>query len=778
MIEVQLESYKYFLDHLLNQAFVDAFPIDDFSGEKVSIYYKSLSIEEPKYSISECKRKNLNYEAPFKAKFEMLNKVSGEIKEQEVYMGGVPLMTEQGTFIVNGVERVIVNQIIRSNGIFMVNDAKTVGSFAMKIIPAKGSWFEIEIEKKGAIMVKVDKKRKIPVTVLLRAHGLESDAEIIQAFSGNPEFLSKHIGPTIEKDKTKSRLEALYALYKLIRPGDLGTDERVEQLFATTFFDIKKFDLGEVARMKIKRKFGVDIAYEGDGRFLQLADLVEGLKYLMSLQFRLPGFSVDDIDHLENRRVRSVGELVSDRIKVGITRLEKIAKDRMTILELDDATPGTFINARPVTAVLKEFFGTSQLSQFMDQSNPLSELANKRRLTALGNGGLTRERAGFEVRDIHPTQYGRICPLATPEGQNIGLVLHFASYARVDKYGFITTPFRKLGHSVANDGISSVHRVTREALLDAKGEMIIDEKMLITAEIAQEIKSRYPHEDDWSTSVSYWGGWIFWCIWGKALSSLRKQMLLTDELMATLLETRVAARRHFEATTEHLTPSHAYWYISKANILWIIFSYSISRTWWCDSCGNGDEHDASGGSSYSWLRHRVVGTGMERQISVRLLDMWSRQSIMARLSGVDGKHITVIYDNGQKKSLMNSSLLSDQTTICSFNQKPLVSAGQIEIEPGDILVDGQSIEDGELALGRNLDGCIYAVGRVQLRGLNHPFLSYHAGGLLHESVHITEYIDGCPWDQARPWADHLRYPKCESAIKAPKSRWKRNCASR
>lgn len=733
MIEVQLESYKYFLDHLLNQAFVDAFPIDDFSGEKVSIYYKSLSIEEPKYSISECKRKNLNYEAPFKAKFEMLNKVSGEIKEQEVYMGGVPLMTEQGTFIVNGVERVIVNQIIRSNGIFMVNDAKTVGSFAMKIIPAKGSWFEIEIEKKGAIMVKVDKKRKIPVTVLLRAHGLESDAEIIQAFSGNPEFLSKHIGPTIEKDKTKSRLEALYALYKLIRPGDLGTDERVEQLFATTFFDIKKFDLGEVARMKIKRKFGVDIAYEGDGRFLQLADLVEGLKYLMSLQFRLPGFSVDDIDHLENRRVRSVGELVSDRIKVGITRLEKIAKDRMTILELDDATPGTFINARPVTAVLKEFFGTSQLSQFMDQSNPLSELANKRRLTALGNGGLTRERAGFEVRDIHPTQYGRICPLATPEGQNIGLVLHFASYARVDKYGFITTPFRKLGHSVANDGISSVHRVTREALLDAKGEMIIDEKMLITAEIAQEIKSRYPHEEIWvraylTDTVEYFDAYE------------EKDLIIAEanapvDEHGNFLETRVAARRHFEATTEHLRQV-TYIDISPKQI----FSESSSLIPFL-------EHDDATRAEMATNMMRqavpliraeapVVGTGMERQIGeasgyvIKAIDH-------GQVIGVDGKHITVIYDNGQKVTheLMTFERSNHDMLV---HQKPLVSAGQ-RIEPGDILADGQSIEDGELAIGRNL-----VVAYMPWGGYNFEDSIILSSRVMQDdyytSVHITEYV--------------------------------------
>jgi len=466
LLEVQLDSYNTFLQTGLDKLFQESFPICDFSGEKIDIYYKGLLIEDPKFDGETCKRKNLNYEAPFKAKLEMLNKETGEIKEQEVYMGGVPLMTDSGSFIVNGIERVIVNQIIRSTGVFF------------------------DIEKKGIINVKIDKKRKLPISVLLRAFGLESNAEIMAEFKSlGDDVMTAHIVPTLEKDKTSNRLEALHALYKLLRPGDLATDERVEDLFQTTFYDEKRFNLGEIARMKMQSKLGLKTKYEDEGgRFLKLEDLTESLKYFLNLFMGNDGFKLDDIDHLENRRVRSVGELVTDKIKVGIARMERIAKDRMTIVELDDATPGTFINSRPIVAILKEFFGSSQLSQFMDQSNPLSELAHKRRVSALGPGGLTRERASFEVRDVHPTQYGRICPIATPEGPNIGLVLHLATYAKVDRFGFLLTPFQKVEHNVKNDGKALVNRYALGDIKDEKGKVIVADKTLMTAKDAEAVK--------------------------------------------------------------------------------------------------------------------------------------------------------------------------------------------------------------------------------------------------------------------------------------------------
>lgn len=352
LIEVQLDSYQDFLTRRLDKAFRESFPIDDFSGEKLTISYKGFQLEEPKYSVMDCKRKNLNYEAPMKVRFEMLNKTTGEIKEQDVFLGGIPMMTDMGTFIVSGIERVIINQIIRSTGMFFTADPRQFGMFAMKIIPHRGSWFEVEIERKGVVNVKIDKKRKIPMTVLLRAWGYESDAEIIEAFKGQDEWIAQYIAPTLEKDKTKTRMEALYAIYKLLRPGDLGTDERVEQLFNTTFYDSKRFELGEVARLKINRKLSetfpehkkavpmTDGDMDNANQFLVAQDFLYGLKYLFSLIEGRPGFSSDDIDHLENRRVRSVGELVYDKVKVGLARMEKIAKDRMTVItDLDEATP-------------------------------------------------------------------------------------------------------------------------------------------------------------------------------------------------------------------------------------------------------------------------------------------------------------------------------------------------------------------------------------------------------------------------------------------------------
>ena len=476
LLEVQLDSYRDFLETGLDKVFNDSFPIDDFSAEKVSIYYKGMFLEEPKFDAVTCQKKNLNYEAPLKVQLEMLNKESGEIKLQDVYMGGIPLMTNSASFIINGIERVIVNQIIRSTGIFFtVNE----GKISLKFIPQKGSWFEVDIEKKGIINVKIDKKRKLPISVLLRCFGLESNAEIINTFKDlDDDLITNHIIPTLEKDKTTNRLEALHVLYKLLRPGDLATDERVEELFQVTFYDEKRFDLGEVARMKIQSKLGIKTKYEDEGgKFLQQEELIASLNYYLKLQQKEDGYTTDDIDHLENRRVRSVGELVTDKIKVGIARMERIAKDRMTIVELDDATPGTFINSRPIVAVMKEFFGSSQLSQFMDQSNPLSELEHKRRISALWPGGLTRERASFEVRDVHPTQYGRICPIQTPEGPNIGLVLQLASYGKVDKFGFLLTPFRVVEHMVKNDGVEGVNKITLNDIFADDGTMIIAEKL-------------------------------------------------------------------------------------------------------------------------------------------------------------------------------------------------------------------------------------------------------------------------------------------------------------
>ena len=741
LIEVQLDSYDDFLKTKLDKAFNEVFPIEDFSGEKIAVYYKGYSLEDPKYSVSDCKRKNLNYEAPLKARFEMLNKQSGEIKEQDVYLGGIPLMTEMGTFIVNGIERVIVNQIIRSTGMFFTPDQKNPGLFAMKVIPQRGSWFEIEIEKRGVINVKIDKKRKIPVTVLLRAWGYESDADILNAFQGEDEWITKHIAPTLEKDKTKTRMEALYTIYKLLRPGDLGTDERVEQLFQTTFYDPKKFELGPVARIKINRKLSKPFADhkaasaipEGE-QFLIREDLMSGLKYLLSLCDGRPGFHIDDIDHLENRRVRSVGELVYDKVKVGLARMEKIAKDRMTIIaDLEEAVPGSFINSRPMIAVMREFFGTNQLSQFMDQSNPLSELAHKRRVTALGVGGLTRERASFEVRDVHPTQYGRICPIATPEGPNIGLVLHFASYARVDKYGFITTPFRDIIHTVKVNEAELVNRITLEDVVDAKGKVVVPEKTFITPEIAKEIIKNVKTETFevrgfLSNTYSYFDAYE------------ERELVITEantpvDEFGNFTETRLSARRASEATVA---------YVRDVTHIDISPKQLMSET---TTLIPFLEHDDATRAEMGTNMMRqavppiraeapIVGTGMERIIAegsgyvVKATDD-------GEVIGVDAKHISVLYVTGKKVTYPLRTFERSNHDML-VHQWARVHSGD-KITKGQILADGQSIDNGELAVGRNL-----TVAYMPWEGYNYEDAIIISEKVMQDdyftSVHINEYV--------------------------------------
>ena len=731
LLEVQLDSYHHFMNVGLDKVFQESFPIEDFSWEKIDIYYKGLSIDEPKYDAETCKRKNLNYEAPFKAKLEMLNKETGEIKEQEVYMGGVPLMTDSASFIVNGIERVIVNQIIRSTGVFFTAWDNGVG---LKFIPEKGSWFEIDIEKKGIINVKIDKKRKLPISVLLRAFGMESNAEIMSTFKDlGDDVMTHHIAPTLEKDKSTNRLEALHILYKLLRPWDLATDERVEDLFQTTFYDEKRFNLWEIARMKMQSKLGITTKYEDEGgRFLALDDLIVALKYFMNLFMRKDGFVLDDIDHLENRRVRSVGELVIDKIKVGIARMERIAKDRMTIVELDDATPGTFINSRPIVAILKEFFGSSQLSQFMDQSNPLSELAHKRRISALGPGWLTRERASFEVRDVHPTQYGRICPIATPEGPNIGLVLHLASYAKVNRFGFLLTPFQKIEHLVKNDGKSAINRYTLWDIKDEKGKIVVPEKTLITEKEAKIIKDSIKDKE-----ITVRGfltkDYDYFDAHQERVLTIAEAGSPVDE-HGNFKETRVSARAGNEPTIEH---------VNQITHIDISPKQTMSiETSLIPFLEHDDATRAEMGSNM--MRQAVplirtdspvVGTGMERIVGED-----SEYVVVAKddgeVLGVDAKHITILYKTGEKV-LHEFVTFKRSNHDMILHQVPLVSKGQ-KFKKWDTLADGHSVDKWELAIGQNL-----TVAYMPWKGYNFEDAIIISERLMKDdyftSIHIKEY---------------------------------------
>jgi len=731
LLEVQLDSYRDFLETGIDKVFSDSFPISDFSGEKVDIYYKGFALEEPKFDPETCKRKNLNYEAPLKVRLEMLNKETGEIKEQDVYMGGVPLMTESAAFIVNGIERVIVNQIIRSTGIFF-----TLGDngHSLKFIPARWSWFEIDIEKKWIINVKIDKKRKLPISIVLRAFGLESNAEILNEFKDVwDEVMTANIIPTLEKDKTTNRLEALHSLYKLLRPGDLATDERVEELFDVTFKDEKRFDLGEIARMKMTSKLGIKTKYTDElGKFLSLEDIVAALKYYLNLVSGKDNHSLDDIDHLENRRVRSVWELVTDKIKVWIARMERIAKDRMTIVELEDSTPGTFINSRPIIAILKEFFGSSQLSQFMDQSNPLSELGHKRRISALWPGWLTRERASFEVRDVHPTQYGRICPIATPEGPNIGLVLHLSSYAKVDKYGFILTPFQIIEHDVPNDGKLLVNRIALGDIVWDDGKVIVKDKELITEKNAKDIKSKVKAKE---VEVRWFLGskFDYFDAHQERALNIAEANTLTDDY-GNFITTRISSRAGNEPTIS---------YVREITHIDVSPKQTMSvETSLIPFLEHDDATRAEMGSNMMrqavpLIRPKapVVGTWMER-----IIWEWSGYVILAEDDGeiiwVDAKHITVLYKSWDKK-------LYELTTFARSNhdmivhQIPLVSNGQ-KIKKGDILCDGHAVDNGELALGQNL-----TVAYMTWHGYNFEDAIIISSRLVEQdsftSIHIKEY---------------------------------------
>jgi len=693
LIAAQLDSYSSFLDYGIQEALESIFPVADFSEERVEIHFKGMELEEPRYSPKECRRKNLNYESYLRVKLQMLNKETGEIKEDTVFLGGVPLMTAKGTFIVNGVERVVVHQIIKADGISFTTDA---GAYTAKIKPKKGAWLEFSIDKRGVITVRIDKKRKMPATALLRAFGLESDAALIKTFGADKEMIARFLQPTLDKDKTKNQVEAWHALYKLIRPGDLGTDERVEDLFRTTFANPKRFDLGEVARLKMARKLNVSNVYEGDGRYLSTDDIIETLRYLMKLQLDDPSASLDDIDRLDNRRIRSVGELVQEKFLVGLARMERIAKDRMTVLNLDESTARSFINHRPIEAVVKEFFSSSQLSQFMDQSNPLSELAHKRRISAMGPGGLTRERASFEVRDVHPTQYGRICPIATPEGPNIGLVLHFASFSRVDKYGFIQTPYRQVSHFVPNDGKSAKNRITLETIVDEKGKVIVPEKVLMTTAHAEALKKAYKESevlvrgyltDDYEYVDAYVE---------RGFTIAEANSPIDDH--GNFSDTRLGARQNSEATIV---------YVRDITHIDVSPKQIVSET---TSLIPFLEHDdatrAEMGSNMMRqavpLVHAtspIVGTGNELEFGYKS-GYCVRAEDNGKVLGVDAKHITVMYDNGEKKTY---ELLTFERSNhdMQIHQYPRVSHGQAFMT-GDVLVDGHSMENGELALGHNL----------------------------------------------------------------------------
>jgi len=415
LIEIQTKSYEWFFAEGFKELMDEISPIEDFTGELYELTFSDYFLEEPKIDEKTAKEKNLTYKAPLRVKVSLLNKKTKEIKEGEVFLGDFPVMTSCGSFIINGVERVVVSQIVRSYGVlFTAEEINGKNYFGAKIIPSRGAWLEIETNSRGIISVKVDRKRRIPITTFLRALGIGDDSEIKAKFSDVDDGEEvKFIETTLEKDPAKNYDEGLVETYKRIRPGDLANAESAKMFIESMFFNLKRYDLGRVGRYKINQRLNIQVENTPENRVLRKDDLINIIKEIIRLN-NTPGATPDDTDSLKNRRIKTVGESIQGRVRVGLLRVERIVKDRMSICDPVEVTPAALINARPVIAAMQEFFASSQLSQFMNQTNPLSELEHKRTLTATGPGGLSRERAGFEVRDVHTTHYGRICPIESP----------------------------------------------------------------------------------------------------------------------------------------------------------------------------------------------------------------------------------------------------------------------------------------------------------------------------------------------------------------------------
>lgn len=641
LIAHQKDSWKEFVDTGLGEIFTEINPIDDYTGQKLSLSFKEYAFRDPKNSERFAKENNITYDAPLYARVELVNKVTGEVKEQEIYLGDYPWMTERGTFIINGTERVVVSQLIRSPGVFFTADnVAGHNNYGAKIIPGRGAWLEFETTTSGVIYVKIDRRRKMPVTTLLRAFGYSKTSEIKDLFADVDTGDTKYIEETLDKDATRGTNEALIEVYRRLRPGDLATVENARSMIERMFFDFKRFDYSRVGRYKINQRLGIDLPNTTENRVFQLSDLISIIKEIIRLNNTQD--PADDIDSLSNRRVNLVGELVARQFRVGMLRMQRNAMDRMSMTDIENVTPGQLINARPVVAAVREFFASSQLSQLMDETNPLSELSHKRRLSSMGPGGLSRERAGFDVRDAHPTHYGRLCSVETPEGANIGLVLNLATYARVNEYGFIETPYRKV-----KDG-----RVTNEVVyLDAsheRNEIIAD-----------------------------------------AGAKLNEDGTFTDERVSARIEMQPGQIDASEVTM--MDAAHKQILGSTASLVPFIEKNRIDRS----LTGSNMQRQAV---PLINPQSPTVGTGIEGVIAKN-----SSQLITAEAEGevirADGDVVEVKYEGGVKSyELLHFEKSNDDRSI---NQKVRVSRGQ-KVKKGDILIEGASIADGEIALGRDL----------------------------------------------------------------------------
>ncbi len=651
LIEVQKSAYDWFLKQGIHELFDEISPLRDTMGRDLELTLADYYLDEPKFDEVTSRNKNVTYEAPLRVKTKLKNLRTGAVKEQEIYLGDLPVMPPRGTFIINGVERGIVSQLVRSAGAFFTAEiVRARRHYGAKIIPNRGAWLEFETDPKNVIWVKIDRKRKVAVTSLLRAFGYTTSEEIVELFKDidiHPSI--NYIEATLAKDAASNEEEGLKEVYKRIRPGDLATADNARSLIHAMFFNFDRYDLGAVGRYKFNLRFGKeandDEVLKEENRILTKEDLVSIVREIIRLNISQE--EADDVDHLGNRRVRAVGELLQARFRVGLARMERIVRDRMSTSEIDALTPGKLVNARPVIGAVREFFMSSQLSQFMDQVNPLAELEHKRRLSAMGPGGLTRERAGFEVRDVHPTHYGRICPIATPEGPNIGLVGHLSSYARVNKYGFIETPYRKVviegGRPRVTGEIVYMNAFTEEKNVTCPATVPMDENGFIIADYIEARKFGEPRLVP-ATEINY-------------VDVSTSQIVSIGTALVPFLE-------HDDATRA-------------------LMGTNMMR------------------QAVPPVRPQapIIGTGMERRAA---LD--SGHVLVAEEDGEvtqsEGAKVTVKYKKrGEVTYPLNKYLRSNAST--AITQRPVVLPG-VKVKKGDVLADGPSIDKGELALGQNM----------------------------------------------------------------------------
>ena len=631
----------------LSEIFEEISPIEDLAG-MMSLSFRDHRFEPSKYTVEQCKEKDFTYSAPLFVTAEFMNNETGEIKSQTVFMGDFPLMTDKGTFVINGTERVVVSQLVRSPGAYFersIDKSTDKDVFTAKIIPSRGAWLEFEIDKKDLVAVRVDRKRKQPVSVLLKALGMTTE-EIRERLGQYEIFMA-----TLEKDTIESQDDALLDIYRKLRPGEPPTLENARNLIDNFYFNTKRYDLAKVGRYKVNRKLGLDLPLNQS--VLTLDDVLATIEYILRLHADMPTFEgprgevvveTDDIDHFGNRRLRTVGELIQNQIRTGLSRMERVVRERMTTQDVEAITPQTLINIRPVVAAIKEFFGTSQLSQFMDQTNPLAGLTHKRRLSALGPGGLSRERAGFEVRDVHPSHYGRMCPIETPEGPNIGLIGSLATYGRINAFGFVETPYRKVVNGKVSDQVDYL-------TADEEDRFVI-------------AQANTPLKDNGAMS-----------------------------------EDRVLVRRK-GGEVEFVKPNEVDYMDVSPRQLWSVATAMIPFL------EHDDANRALMGSNMQrqavpLLRAEapLVGTGMEFRAAYDAGDM-----VLATKAGavteVSSELITVAEDDGDYTTYaLDKFTRSNQGT--SINQRPIVTEGQ-RIEVGQVLADGPSTDQGELALGKNL----------------------------------------------------------------------------